>query len=56
MFLVPVGVMMNVPSKALIGMLTLQTAAFSFVISWGLLGMSLAVWNFSLKKYQSWGG
>jgi ABC-2 type transport system permease protein len=56
MFLVPVGVMMNVPSKALIGMLTLQTAAFSFVISWGLLGLSIAVWNFSLKKYQSWGG
>jgi ABC-2 type transport system permease protein len=55
-FVIPVGIMMNIPSKALMGALSLPVAAASFVISWGMLGVSLAAWNFALKKYQSWGG
>lgn len=55
-FVIPVGVMMNVPSKALIGVLSPSVAVFSFVISWGLLGISLVLWSYALKKYQSWGG
>ena len=55
-FVIPIGVMMTVPSQALMGILSWQMAVFSFLVSCSLLGSSLVFWQFALKKYQSWGG
>lgn len=55
-FIIPVGVMMNVPSKALIGLLTPSLALVSFIISFVFLGFSAGVWKYALRKYQSYGG
>ena len=55
-FIIPIGVMMTVPSQALMGILSLPIAVFSFLVSCSLLGLSLLFWQFALKRYQSWGG
>lgn len=55
-FIVPVGVMMSFPAKALFGLLSLTLIFYSFLTSFFLLISSLLFWNFAIKKYQSWGG
>ncbi len=55
-FIVPVGVMMTVPSQALMGILQPGMAVYSFLISLGMLYLSLRFWSYGLKRYQSWGG
>ncbi len=55
-FILPVGIMMNIPAKALLGLLTPQMIEVSFLISLGVLYLSILFWKFALKKYQSWGG
>lgn len=54
-FIVPVGVMMSFPSKALFGLLSPRLILFSFLLSFLLLTMSLKFWRLAIKKYQSWG-
>ncbi len=56
MFAVPVGVMMALPVKVLFGLFTLQTLMLSGIISLIFIFGSLWLWNYSLKRYQSWGG
>lgn len=55
-FIIPVGIMMNIPSRALIGLLSPNIAVISFIISFTFFGVAMAAWNYALRKYQSWGG
>jgi len=55
-FIVPVGIMMSFPSKALFGLLSPPLILFSFLLSFILLTASMKLWALAIKKYQSWGG
>jgi len=55
-FIIPVGVMMSFPSKALFGLLSGQFMWYTFGISLSSFVFSLVFWNYALKRYQSWGG
>ncbi|OGK70311.1 hypothetical protein A3K21_04760 [Candidatus Roizmanbacteria bacterium RIFOXYC1_FULL_38_14] len=55
-FIIPIGVMMNVPAQALLGTLSWRGVFSAFLISLGMLYISLIFWKYALKKYQSWGG
>jgi len=55
-FIIPIGIMLSVPSKALFGMVALPVIITSFIIGGILLIASISFWNYALKKYQSWGG
>lgn len=52
-FIVPVGIMVTFPVKAMLGLLGLPMVIVSFVI--GALGLFLSIrfWNFAIKKYTS---
>ncbi|KKS96055.1 MAG: ABC transporter permease [Candidatus Gottesmanbacteria bacterium GW2011_GWA2_43_14] len=52
-FVIPVGIMMAFPVKALLGSLKMPLIIFTFVFSLSLLFISIAFWNYSLKKYTS---
>lgn len=54
-FVIPVGIMMTIPVKALLGLLTWKIALLSFLISFIFIIFSLSLWNIALKKYQSVG-
>ena len=55
-FIIPVGVMISFPAQALFNLLTWPKMVYAFILSGGLLLFSLKFWDYSLKKYQSWGG
>ena len=55
-FIIPIGVMTSFPPQALLGTLSLSGLLFSFVISSILFYGAMSLWNFALKRYQSWGG
>ncbi len=55
-FVIPVGIMTSFPPQALLGTLSLPGFIISFVISSILFYGAMKLWNYSLKKYQSWGG
>lgn len=55
-FIIPVGIMMSFPPKALFGLLSPSLVLFSFLMSFLLLAASLKFWDLAIKKYQSWGG
>lgn len=55
-FVVPVGLMMSIPVKAFMNILSWQIILYSFFSSWVLLWGSILFWKHALKKYQSWGG
>ena len=55
-FIIPIGIMTSFPPQALLGRLSLFGFIFSFVISSILFYGAMRLWNFALKKYQSWGG
>ena len=52
-FVIPVGIMMTFPAKALMGMLSLQHMLLAFVIGGVLLLFAFQFWKFSLKRYAS---
>lgn len=52
-FVLPVGIMMTFPVKALLGVLSLPTVLLSFVITGVFFFGSLKLWNYSLKNYTS---
>lgn len=52
-FIIPVGIMMTFPSKALMGLLSFNILLFSFLFGGAALFLSLKFWNYSLKHYQS---
>lgn len=52
-FVVPVGIMMTFPAKAIMGLLSFQMLAVAFIVSGTLFFASFFFWKFSLKKYSS---
>lgn len=52
-FVIPVGVLMTFPAKALMGFLEVRMILFSFFLSFFLLYLSLHFWNFALTRYTS---
>jgi ABC-2 type transport system permease protein len=55
-FIIPVGVMMTFPTKVLFNILSPQLILYSFFFALTFLLISLKFWDYSIKKYQSWGG
>ncbi len=56
LFVIPVGIMMYVPVRALFGLLTIPVFINSMAVSIIFIVFSLWLWNYALRKYQSWGG
>ncbi|MBI3366607.1 ABC-2 family transporter protein [Candidatus Roizmanbacteria bacterium] len=56
MFVIPVGIMMAVPVKMLLGLYSTNLFIMSIVISALFVIFSYFLWNKALHKYQSWGG
>jgi len=52
-FIIPVGIMMTFPAKALMGLLSFWGAVFSFVFGVSFFYLSLCIWDYSLTKYSS---
>lgn len=52
-FVLPVGVMMTFPAKAMLGLLSWQGGVYAIFLSGLLFFLSFKFWNFSLKKYTS---
>lgn len=55
-FVLPIGIMTSFPSQALLSMLSWDMFLISFILSSILFVISMSMWNFALKQYQSWGG
>lgn len=55
-FVIPVFLMVELPASSLFRAADLSLIAVALVYSSVMLSISLYLWNFSLKKYQSWGG
>lgn len=52
-FVIPVGVMMTFPAKALMGLLSLPIVMLSFVLGFVFLAASILMWKYSLSRYAS---
>lgn len=52
-FLVPVGVMMTVPAKTMMGVVGLWGVVSAFIVGIVSIFISLKFWNFALTKYTS---
>ena len=52
-YLVPVGLMITLPAKALMGLVSLPGVLASFGLGLTAVFVSLRFWNFALKKYSS---
>jgi ABC-2 type transport system permease protein len=52
-FTIPVVVLVTVPAKALMGLLSWQWVIFSFLISGIFLLGSLKFWKYALRQYSS---
>ena len=52
-FVLPVGIMMSFPVKALLGLLSWQYILIAFCLSLVSFFVSLKFWQFSLRQYQS---
>lgn len=52
-FVLPIGIMMSFPVKALLGLLSWQFVLLAVCFSAGFLFIALNFWKFSLRQYQS---
>lgn len=52
-FLVPVGIMVSFPAKAIMGLMTPMGVIWSLIFGVLILAFSFRFWNFALKKYTS---
>lgn len=52
-FLIPVGIMVSFPAKAIMGLITSTGVFLSFVLGGVLFFTSLRFWNYALKQYTS---
>ena len=52
-FLIPVGVMITLPAKALMGLVSPQGLVLSFAIGIGSIFVATRFWSFALKRYTS---
>jgi len=55
-YVIPVGIMMATPAKALLGILSAPVILLSLCFSGMILMLSLGAWKKALRAYQSWGG
>jgi ABC-2 type transport system permease protein len=55
-FVFPIALMTNVPAHILMGKNQGNLFAYGLVFSFGLLLISVYLWQLALKKYQSYGG
>lgn len=55
-FIIPIGIMLTMPVKGLLGILNTELYLLSFLIATAILSASLLFWNYALRCYQSWGG
>ncbi len=55
-FIIPIGIMMSFPPKALFQLLSPGFYLLSFLLSLVIIFLSLRLWDYALKQYQSWGG
>lgn len=54
-FVIPIGVMMSFPAKALFGLLRTEFIIMSFGFGLLFLGLGLLAWDRAVRQYQSWG-
>lgn len=52
-FIIPVGIMMTFPAKALMGLLSLPLIVYTILFAFILFYFSLQAWYFALKNYSS---
>jgi len=52
-FVIPVGVMMTFPAKALMGLLNINGVIIAFVLSLSIFTFSIFLWHHALKQYTS---
>lgn len=52
-FVIPVGLMMTFPVKALLGLLSPQVIILSFVLGFSFFIFSLRIWKYALTRYSS---
>lgn len=52
-YLIPVGIMISLPAKALLGLVSFKGFIFSLIFGLLLLFISLRFWRFALKRYTS---
>ena len=52
-YLIPVGIMVTLPAKALMGLVSAQGVLLSFLLGLAAIFISLRFWNFALTKYTS---
>lgn len=52
-FAIPVGIMMTLPAKALMGIFDWPVLIYGLVFSFSMLFLSLKFWNFALNRYSS---
>ena len=52
-YLIPIGIMISLPTKALIGLASLQAVVISLILGIGSIFLSVKFWNYSLKFYSS---
>ncbi|MBI2617348.1 ABC-2 family transporter protein [Candidatus Gottesmanbacteria bacterium] len=52
-FIIPVGIMMSFPVKALVGLLQVESVIIALVVSTTLFLSSLLLWRYSLNTYTS---
>jgi len=55
-FIIPIGLMITFPVKALFNLLSFKNTIIAFFISFFLLSLSIKFWQIGLGKYQSAGG
>lgn len=52
-FALPVGIMMSIPTKAILGILHPITIIASFIIGFIIFSFSISLWRFALHRYTS---
>lgn len=52
-FIIPVGIMMTFPTKAVLGLLSPIFVIYAILLSIGLFYLSLKIWDLSLRQYSS---
>lgn len=52
-FIIPVGIMMSFPAKAILGLLSWWAIIYALIFSLTMLYLSIRVWRYSLKQYSS---
>lgn len=52
-FVIPVGIMMTIPAKAMMGLLTPSIVILACILSCTFLTVSIAIWKRAIKEYSS---